>query len=201
MPEHFNITFEQPWHAHQDNALRVQVPPLDHPFILAVELVPQFDEMSMSEQPTMLDGTPVAGNFAMIVGTVTVRRVVPGDTNVPFVFPSTLFELTLAAFEGAVTGWELRAVLISEILVYPVSDGRSLGERMQLTPQDIPTEQTWIESEVEQAAPVGPETDAHIVIPRSHAGMFLYYPYSSIVDTLTLSGDPALNFQERSEGL
>jgi hypothetical protein len=191
---HFTLVLDQPWQMNQSNALHVQELSIDQPLILAVELIPKFTPEPVAQRPITVDGTPVANYLQEVVGVLTLHQVSPDTESVRIVFPDKIFDSTRYSADSKLLGWELRAILTSQIDTYPVSGGATLGKRFTFVTQNIPAQQTWIESEPTRQAPIGPPTDIHLSIPDSTAGAFLYYPIHMIMDSLTLSSDPAFDF-------
>ena len=194
---HLTISFSHPWQMRQGNSLRVNMPEINKSLILAAELTPQFAGESVSQKPVTLDGTPVAGHLEEITGYLVLYRVDPGTNSIQIAYPATLFDPALYDIGRELLGWELQVVLTSQIDAYPVYGGMSLGKQYPITIQDIQAQQTWIESEAESRAQVGPPTDACLVVPNSTSGVFLYYPLHAIVDSIVLTSDLTFNFKLR----
>lgn len=192
---HLRISLDHPWQLDQSNSLYASVSGIDSPLVLAVELSPQFLGDFVREKPVILHGTPVAGNFEEITGYLSVYRV-DGDTNgIQIVLPATFFDPTLYDIGKELVGWELRVVLTSQIDAYPVYGQRSLGERHRITIHDIQPRQTWVVSEAETQTPIGSSTDAHLIVPHSTSGLFLYYPLDAIADSIALISDLTFKFE------
>lgn len=195
---HLTISFSHPWRMGQGNSVRVNVSEVDEPLILAVELMPQFAGESASQKPVTLDGTPVAGHFKEITGYLVLYRADPDANSIQIAYPATLFDPALHDIGRELLGWELQVVLTSRIDAYPVCSGMSLGKRYPITTRDIQAQQTWIETEAESRAQVGPSTDARLVVPNSTSGVFLYHPLDAIVDSIILTSDLTFDFKLRN---
>jgi hypothetical protein len=183
----------------QNNSLSVDVSRNDEPLILAVELTPQFTDEMVSQKPVTLNDLPVADHLEEITGYLAFLRVDSDTTDgIQVTYPAELLDPALYDDIGRdLLGWELKVVLTSQIDAYPVRGGMSLEKQYPITPQDVQAQQTWVESEAEDRTQIGFPIDAHITVPNSTSGVFLYYPLDAIVDSVAFASDLTFNFEER----
>jgi len=191
--DHLVVSFEHPWRMSQNNSVDVVID-IDEPMILAVELIPRFSGDRVGQRPTVLDGTSVSDRWEEVIGYLIIHRVGPGIGEVEITYPASLFEPTLYS-ELDPVGWELKVVLTSQIDAYPVHDAMTIGEKYPITVEDVQACQTWIESEAQTQMRIGLPTDLYITVPNSTAGVFLYYPQDTIVDSVVLTDCSAFDFK------
>ena len=193
--DHLAVSFEHPWKMSQNNSMDVSVIGIDKPMILAVELIP-LSGGQVSQRPAVLDGMPVSDHWEDVTGYLILHRVGPGISEVKITYPASLFDPAL--YSGLdLVGWELKVVLTSQIDAYPIYGAMTIGEKYPVTIEDVQACQTWIESEARTQTRIGLDTDLHITVPNSAAGVFLYYPLDAIVDSVVLASDLTFNFKER----
>lgn len=193
--EKLGVMLDDAWQMHQDNSLTIDVFNLSQPLILAIELIPRLAREPVMQKPAVLDGTPVAGQLEEVKGFLTLHQVTPQMNQAHILFPAQLFDPALYASGGELQGWELRVMLTSEVVAYPVADAKSVGKRYTITPDEIQAQQTWLKSEAASEMILGKETDSYLTIPNSRSGMFLYYPVNRIIDSIVLTSDLPFNFK------
>ena len=193
--DHLAVSFEHPWKMSQNNSMDVSAKGIDKPMILAVELIPhpKFSGGQVSQRPAVLDGMPVSDHWEDVTGYLILHRVGPGISEVKITYPASLFDPAL--YSGLdLVGWELKVVLTSQIDAYPIYGAMTIGEKYPVTIEDVQACQTWIESAQTQMR-IGLPTDLYITVPNSTAGVFLYYPQDTIVDSVVLTDCSAFDFK------